>query len=335
MLFFGKPDTWALAKAKNVRGLIKALRYKKDEYVRARAAEALGELGGSAATEALVLRLTEDDESYVKSCAARALDKLGWVPADQGPAAASFWRGKGDFAKCAACGPHGIAPLLELVVEGHGEATAAYPATGRQGLEVLMAGAASVAMQYQSIASGTSEISFASDGGRHKAAVIEKIGERLGNLAQAIGRFNSPAAEACLSTLYHHVRKNIYSHPESGFLDMFGAVKVRESIIDALWDTAGSEEVRHGVSGPEAVSLLSYAIESDPAAFVRWHAADVVRSMAKMGRDAVKCKQLQRALATLVSDMQNPSGSNAEHFSSGSGRLRLTGYIALLDQLRA
>jgi HEAT repeat protein len=54
MLFFGKPDTDKMRSKKDVKGLLKALAYKKDKHVRYAAATALGEISDPAAFQPLV-----------------------------------------------------------------------------------------------------------------------------------------------------------------------------------------------------------------------------------------------------------------------------------------
>jgi hypothetical protein len=70
-----KPNVEKLEEKKNVKGLIKALRYKY-WHVRQKAAEALGKIGDEKAVEPLIQAL-EDGYSYVQEEAARALGKIG------------------------------------------------------------------------------------------------------------------------------------------------------------------------------------------------------------------------------------------------------------------
>lgn len=61
---------------RNVEGLIKALAYTQDHYVRLAAAEALGNIGDARAVDALFVAL-DDKESFVRWGAANALEKIG------------------------------------------------------------------------------------------------------------------------------------------------------------------------------------------------------------------------------------------------------------------
>ncbi len=52
MPLFGPPDVSKLKAKKDIKGIVKALYYKKDSSVQCDAADALGELGGPGAAEA-------------------------------------------------------------------------------------------------------------------------------------------------------------------------------------------------------------------------------------------------------------------------------------------
>jgi HEAT repeat protein len=75
MPFFGPPNVEKLKAKGNVKGLIKALSYKKDRTVRQSAAEALGEIGDVRAAEPL-LAAFNDDES-IRGSAIKALGQIG------------------------------------------------------------------------------------------------------------------------------------------------------------------------------------------------------------------------------------------------------------------
>jgi HEAT repeat protein len=70
------PDVEKLEANKDVKGLIKALDYKKDYNVRRRAVEALGKIGDPKAVDPLINALKDEDE-YVRKNAAGALGKIG------------------------------------------------------------------------------------------------------------------------------------------------------------------------------------------------------------------------------------------------------------------
>ena len=75
MSLFGSPDVEKLKAKGDVKGLIKALSYKKDQTVRQSAAEALGEMGAMRAVEPLLAAL-KDDES-IRLSAIKALGQIG------------------------------------------------------------------------------------------------------------------------------------------------------------------------------------------------------------------------------------------------------------------
>lgn len=70
-----KPDIAALQAARDVDGLIAALKYKKDARIRLAAAQALGELGDLRAKIPLHTAL-EDDDFDVRAAVQTALGKL-------------------------------------------------------------------------------------------------------------------------------------------------------------------------------------------------------------------------------------------------------------------
>jgi HEAT repeat protein len=71
-----KPNVRKLAEKRDVEGLVKALCYEKDEYVRRDASEALGEIGDTQAVESLIETLKDKDE-YVRKATAIPTPGLG------------------------------------------------------------------------------------------------------------------------------------------------------------------------------------------------------------------------------------------------------------------
>ena len=71
-----KPNVERLAEKRDVKGLAKALFYKKAWRVREAAAEALGKIGDSQAVEPLIAAL-KDEDWYVRKYAVEALGKIG------------------------------------------------------------------------------------------------------------------------------------------------------------------------------------------------------------------------------------------------------------------
>ncbi len=70
-----EPDIVRLKARRNLKGLIKALKYPKRPEVRSGAAEALGDLADEMATEALIGALRDEDR-FVRKMAAAAFTKL-------------------------------------------------------------------------------------------------------------------------------------------------------------------------------------------------------------------------------------------------------------------
>ena len=75
MALFGPPNIEKLKEKRNVKGLIKALGYEKDESVRNAAVDALKEIGDPA-VDGLISSLA-DNNSYVRIGAAGALGDIG------------------------------------------------------------------------------------------------------------------------------------------------------------------------------------------------------------------------------------------------------------------
>ena len=75
MFLFGPPNVEKMKARRDVNGLIKALGYKKDEYVRWYTARALGEIKDPRAVEPLIAALG-DERSDVRQAAAEALGKI-------------------------------------------------------------------------------------------------------------------------------------------------------------------------------------------------------------------------------------------------------------------
>ena len=135
------PKVETLKARKDIKGLIKALRYRKDEGVRQVAARALGEIKDPRAVEPLSAALKDaewrvrlaaaealgeikdpraveplsaalkDAEWVVCIAAAQALDHLGWEPA-QDEIAGWYWMAKRDWDKCVALGSFAVEPLI-------------------------------------------------------------------------------------------------------------------------------------------------------------------------------------------------------------------------------
>jgi HEAT repeat protein len=78
MIFgFGAPNVQKMSEKLDIEGLIKALAYEKDSYVRREVAKAVGKIGDSRAVEPLINALNDSD-SDVRREVAKAIGKIGY-----------------------------------------------------------------------------------------------------------------------------------------------------------------------------------------------------------------------------------------------------------------
>jgi HEAT repeat protein len=127
MSLFGKPDIKNLLSQRNVNGLLKALNYNNDVYVRMSSANALGEIGDIKAIEPLIAAL-RDPFFSVRNAAANALKRLGWHP-DKNEIGANYWVSTEDWEKCLDIGGLAILPLVETMLTHYSEYTRMNAAT--------------------------------------------------------------------------------------------------------------------------------------------------------------------------------------------------------------
>jgi HEAT repeat protein len=99
MPLFGPPDIEKLKATGNIKGLIKALNYKKDATIRQTAAQALVEMGHA-------------------RDAVESLDKLGWQP-DKSEVGAAYWVAKRQWDKCVEIGAPAVEPLGTAFKDGN------------------------------------------------------------------------------------------------------------------------------------------------------------------------------------------------------------------------
>jgi HEAT repeat protein len=144
MPLFGPPNVEKLKAKADVKGLTKALRYKKDFEVPGRAARALGEIGDARAVPPLIAALN-DEHMSLRWDAADALGKIGDARAVE-PLIAAFKDGQVPNIKALEhiSGPRAVEPLsAALEDERHEVRHAAAKALGKlrdtRGVEPLMA----------------------------------------------------------------------------------------------------------------------------------------------------------------------------------------------------
>jgi HEAT repeat protein len=153
MPLFGPPDVYKMKAKNDVKGLIKAMGYHKDQFVQKNAAIALGELKAQQALEPLCAVLMAPHMVTPAATAlgqigdptaisvllphlrekagfpqirqvALALEKLGWQ-ADSTDSSAILFAAHGQWMECAALGELAVEPLLDALKEAVDEATKA------------------------------------------------------------------------------------------------------------------------------------------------------------------------------------------------------------------
>jgi HEAT repeat protein len=108
-----KPNVEKMKAKKDVKGLIKALKYKRDQDVRRYAALTLGEIGDARAVEPLIQALKEENKG-IRWNAVGALDKLGWKPEDD-IEKALYLIAKEEWDKLVKLGEPAVEPLIQAL----------------------------------------------------------------------------------------------------------------------------------------------------------------------------------------------------------------------------
>lgn len=111
MGFFDPPNIDELKHNKNIKGLIKALKYKGNWTIRQNAAQALADIGGSGSVKPLIKTLC-DSNLYVRKAAADALKSLGWNPSCNNESVL-YWIAKEDWDEIVKCGSDATKSLIE------------------------------------------------------------------------------------------------------------------------------------------------------------------------------------------------------------------------------
>ena len=217
--------------------------------------------------------LKEEAAAKAQAEAKRAAAQAARKAAEESQGTPEYWAKRGDYKACASCGPGAIPLLLENYLREN--------STGRRMIEegLLSFGAPAYAptrdyvsgllMEYKTFTDGISKLDFRNDGDRRNAAIIEKCSEALSGSINIVGQFGDPRRAAYIESFYDFVKSNIYSHPESGFSDMFKAVNVRRGAVSAM-ENVREEELRN------IVVAFYVKVLSDPARFVRWEAVDIL-----------------------------------------------------------
>jgi hypothetical protein len=302
-LFFSKPDVRALKEAGNTKGLLRALGYKGDYYVRQSAAEALTDLGCREAIPAIWNLFVNDEDSHVRYWAAEYLGRFDYLP-DDPEQAVKLLAALRRYDDCVVFGSVAIVPMLGKFAgigdgwDAHKRYREAYLKLGDEGLAVFCLYTDQLYGEYKTMCAQTTSINYSFDADKQKAAVIEAYAKTLGFAATLIGAFARPLALSYLESLYPRVRADIYSDSDGGFNDMFKAVLVRRKIISA--------PEAFGPDYYEAVVPLLVEGLGDPSRFVRWEAVDLIE---KWPRTAVTDVQLRGALQQAL-DIEEDSVSS-------------------------
>ena len=149
----------------------------------------------------------------------------------------------------------------------------------------------SIAEQYRDFTARIREIRYGTDEGRQTGAKIDKVSEGLGYAICFLAKFGHPNRVRDIAELYQYIKDNLYSNPESGFSDMFNAVKIRQKTVRAM----GAASKNHGETEAFYVSVLH-----DPSRFVRWEAIDILKDQwtpAEIRASAALYQALQNAYA--------------------------------------
>jgi hypothetical protein len=307
MALFGPPNLEALKKKGNIRGLVKALSYKKDLDIRLNAALVLANLGAKDAIPAIARQMETETDTRGKRRYAKLLRDMGYCP-EKGKAV--YYALLGDYESCAASGEEeAFGELIKAFIDA-GESWAEYAKLGKAfllfgegAIPVLSAFTDSLYGEYRKFTGTVKEINFAAADGRHKKAVIERFAYKLGGAARIISMFNHPAGIEYCESLYKRIQAEIYSVPNNYFSDIFDSEKIRTGIVETLNLYTAEHEKK-------LFAFLAYVMRNDEASIVRWKAVLVLE---KHRIQAVKQDEiLQGALRHVLEQL--PQITNRNHY---------------------
>lgn len=320
MPLFGPTNVANMKARRDIKGLTKAVTYRKDKTIRENAIKAIGEIAGNDATrliapglgdeeysvrETTVETLTQigghdaivllaqslaDNDSSVRNKAVKGLDQLSWLPPGNDKASALYWKLKREYENCAACGEQAIEPLMLSIIDGERKAEAPYATLGQPALHYLIMTTNNVFDLYREIATSTTSIHYMYNSDRQKKEVIDKFSKQLRRCASTLGHFDLPDAVAYLEQLYQAVQSSIPSHPSGGALDLSEAVEVRTAIMNSLGNIAQRN------NGVQATDLFIRVLENDPAAYVRAAVVDTLEKLAQQSTTLFQNKKVEAAL---------------------------------------
>jgi hypothetical protein len=176
MALFGPPNPEALKKKSDIKGLIKALSYKKDLNIRLNAARMLEDLGAKDAIPAIARQMETD--ALGKYRYAELLRDMGYRP-EKGKAA--YYALLGDYEASAASGEkEAFGELIKAFIsvgeswEEYAKLGKAFLLFGEGAVPALTAFTDSLYGEYRKFIGTVREINFSAPQGRHKKAVIER-----------------------------------------------------------------------------------------------------------------------------------------------------------------
>jgi len=222
-----------------------------------------------------------------------------------------YWAKQGDYIKCAACGEASIPCLLQLYTRENSngckcieDKLLSFGSTAYPQVQVYIS---QLLAQFNEYVSSIRSLDFSKDADKRKSAVIEAYSDCLERSIILLGRFSDAGRADYISAFYDYINSNIYSHPESGFSDIFNAVYIRRAAVTAMSYVTEKE------SRNTAVSFYTKAL-GDPARFVRWECADVLRKQYQPAQ-ITKFLALQEALTHAALRENNSVGNRITTFN--------------------
>jgi HEAT repeat protein len=258
MPLFGPPNVNKMREKQDVPGLIKALRYEKDENVREAAAEALGALGDPRAVTPLIAALT-DQSSEMRLSASEALGEIGNASA-VAPLIAQLhddvWNVRRNVIR--ALGgigdPRAVEPLIELISQENDLGIML------EALNVIEA--------------------FAPYNGAAKEAIITalKNGALRGNAAEALVRLNWKPDKSESGAWFHLAKHNWDECIAIGAPAVMPVCAVLRD--ESMKVRQGAVKVLLRIGDARAVKALLAMIEKEPSSQIHW---DACEALSKIG----------------------------------------------------
>lgn len=285
-----KPDVKQLEQKRNIKGLLKAMKYTKDDgNISMLALMALKNLKAKEAIpeieKFMVYASEQTTEFYQKDCMRRCcscLQALEYEPQDM-EIAALYWGRLSAFNKLAACGAKVAIPqfFASFVRGGYCESwkNAYLTLDSVTGFVSICAFTNQIFDQYKSFTNNTSSINYGQASGRQTGAIVEHMSSLLKNLVDTISEYQQVSALRYLVDLYNEVNNDIYSHSDGGFSDLFGAIKIRSHIVNRI------SKFPLDKCGEQISTFLTDVLRIDKADTVRhealWPLKDCRKNMAR------------------------------------------------------